>query len=206
MTDAPKPRRPRFALPEHDDRRAVEAIDALIGRHPKPEADDHSDERGRGRAGARSVFGGLDSRLAFLEAARREDDRVRRYRRPAAVAVLVVNSASSNGTGRKDVERGTWWLIEAATAMLRETDRVARVGPGRLHVLMPETRGRQAERVLERIRERWSERAGRSSAEQVLLRLAVAPVAQGGGVDAAFARAEATVGEGPATPNDEPPG
>jgi GGDEF domain-containing protein len=204
MTDPPKPRRPRrFALPEHDDHRAVEAIDALLGRHPKPEAEEHLEERGRGRAGARSVFGGLDSRLAFQEAARREDDRVRRYRRPAAVAVLVVDSTSANGTAHKDVERGTWWLIEAATALLRETDRVARVGPGRLRVLMPETRARQAERVLERIRDRWAERADRSGGETVLLRVAAAPVAHG--VEAAFARADEAVIDGPASPSERGP-
>ncbi|HEY3522987.1 MAG TPA: hypothetical protein VGK63_04745 [Candidatus Limnocylindrales bacterium] len=203
MTDAPKSKRPRrFALPEHDDHRAVETIDALLGRHPKPEADDHLEERGRGRAAARTVFGGLDSRLAFIEAAHREDDRIRRYRRPAAVAVLAVDSTSANGTAARDVDRGTWWLIEAATGMLRETDRVARVGPGRLYVLLPETRSRQAERVVERIRDQWSDRADRSGSGSLALRLAVAPVGAGGGIDDAFGRAERALGGPPAKVDD----
>jgi hypothetical protein len=105
---------------------------------------------------------------------------------------MSVASSSRNGTGARAVERGTWWLIEAATATLRETDRVARFGPGRLHVLLPETRGRQAERVVERIRERWAERAGIAGTSEVVLRTAVAPVPTTGGIDDAFRRAEAT--------------
>ncbi len=198
MTDPPKPKRPRrFALPEHDDQRAVDAIESLLGRHPRPDADAHLAERGRGRAAARTLFGGLDSRLAFIEAARREDDRIRRYRRPATVAVLSVRASSPNGTAARDVERGTWWLIEAATGMLRETDRVARVGPGRLYVLLPETRARHAERVVDRIRDEWSERARRAGAGSLALRLAVAPVSGGGGIDEAFGRAERALGESP---------
>ncbi|HEU4673984.1 MAG TPA: hypothetical protein VFS32_13915 [Candidatus Limnocylindrales bacterium] len=203
MTDAPKSKRPRrFALPEHDDQRAVDAIDALLGRRSRPEVDAHLEERGRGRAAARSVFGGLDSRLAFIEAARREDDRIRRYRRPAAVAVLSVDSSSANGTAARDVERGTWWLVDAATGMLRETDRVARVAPGRLYVLLPETRARHAERVIERIRDQFSERAERAGGGSIELRLAVAPVAATGGIDEAFGRAERAI-DGERSSGDE---
>ncbi len=237
MTDLPKPKRTRrFALPAHDDHRAVEAIDALLGAPPAVDEERHVDERGRGRAAANSAFGGLDSRLEFLDAIRREDERVRRYRRPAAVAVLAIvplhsngvgpsNGASptvgpnaavgtdqSNGTGvlgttnghepgmsRRDLERASWRLVEATTRAVRETDRVARVGPGTLEVLLPETRTRQAERVVARIRESWEERMGEEASGLRLL-TAVASPPPGEGVVAGLDRAEAAVERAGRTP------
>ncbi len=192
MTDGPKTKRTRFALPAHDDHRAVGTIDALI-RSPAPsDAEAHADDRGRGRAGAMSAFGGLDSRLSFLDAIRREDERVRRYRRPAAVAVLAIVSQSTNGRRAADLERGSWRLVEATTRIVRETDRVARVGPGRLELLLPETRTRQAERVVERIRARWEQRMS-GEAGDLRLVTAVAGVPPGEGVAAGLERAQSAV-------------
>lgn len=200
-SDTPKANRPRrFALPAHDDHRAVEAIDALLGAPSASNPDALVAERGRGRAGSKGAFGGLDSRLAFMEATRREEERVRRYRRPASVAVLAVESVSRNGTGARDVERGTWWLIDATTRVVRETDRVARVGPGRIHLLLPETRPRQAERVVDRIRERWNEQlAAQGDRATVLLSVGIAAVPARGGAAEAFDRAESLVGAGERT-------
>jgi PleD family two-component response regulator len=202
MTDGPKAKRQRrFALPEHDDQRAVDAIDALLGAPPAPDPDLHAAERGRGRAGARSAFGGLDSRVAFLEAMRREEERVRRYRRPASVAILSIVSTSANGTAERDVDRGTWSLIDATTTILRETDRVARVAPGRVHILLPETRARQAERVVDRIRHRWSERPhGPDEDDTLSLAVGVAPIQATGGAAEAFERAETAVTGGASQP------
>jgi len=192
MTNVPRSKRTRFALPAHDDHRAVEAIDALLGPRAEPDAAIHVEERGRGRAGATSTFGGLDPRLAFLDAVRREDERVRRYRRPAAVAVLAL-IASNGGTGRgQEVERASWQLVEATTGTVRETDRVSRVAAGRLHLLMPETRTRQAERVIERIRDEWEARMA-SAPGGVRLLCAVAAVPPGDGVTTALERADGVV-------------
>jgi hypothetical protein len=193
MTDVPKSKRTRrFALPDHDDQRAVDAIDALLGARVDLDSDLHVESRGRGRAGASSTFGGLDPRLAFLDAVRREDERVRRYRRPAAVAVLAVVPSNGTAPAERDLERGSWQLVEAATRIIRETDRVARVGPGRLELLMPETRTHQAERVVERIRDDWEERM---TGEPGTLRLvtAVAAVPPGEGVADGLERAESAV-------------
>jgi hypothetical protein len=192
MTDLAKTKRTRFALPAHDDHRAVGTIDALIRSPTAPDSEVHGDARGRGRAGAMSAFGGLDSRLSFLEAVRREDERVRRYRRPVAVAVLAIVSDSSNGQHASDLERGSWRLVDATTRIVRETDRVARVAPGRLQLLLPETRTRQAERVIERIRERWDERMSGERGELRLL-TAVASVPPGEGVAAGLERAESAI-------------
>ncbi|HET7026424.1 MAG TPA: hypothetical protein VFI28_01900 [Candidatus Limnocylindrales bacterium] len=192
MTNVPRSKRTRFALPAHDDHRAVEAIDALLGPRGEPDADVRVEERGRGRAGATSTFGGLDPRLAFLEAVRREDERVRRYRRPAAVAVLALIPSNGSTSPGQDVERASWQLVEATTGTVRETDRVARVAAGRLHLLMPETRTRQAERVVERIRDEWETRMAAASGSLRLL-CAVAAVPPGEGVAAALERAEDVV-------------
>jgi hypothetical protein len=159
MPNLPRARRPRrFALPAHDDHRAVDTIDALLGPRNRADADIHEAERGSGRPGADSTFGGLDPRLAFLDAVHREDDRVRRYRRPAAVAVLAIAGPNGTPVSPAHLDRGSWRLIDAATRVVRSTDRVARVGPDRLQLLMPETRLRSAERVVERIRAHWEER------------------------------------------------
>jgi hypothetical protein len=192
MTHVPKAKRTRFALPAHDDHRAVDTIDALIRAPAMPDEEVHADERGRGRAGALSAFGGLDSRMSFLDALRREDERVRRYRRPAAVAVLEIVSSPDEPARDPDLERSSWRLIDATTRIVRETDRVARVAPGRFHLLLPETKPRQAERVVERIRARWEERMSGETGDLRLI-TAVASVPPGEGVVAGLARAEATV-------------
>jgi len=192
MTDLPRTKRTRrFALPATDDHRAVETIDALIRAPAEPDPDLHL-ERGRGRAGASSPFGGLDSRLTFLDAVRREDDRVRRYRRPAAVAVLAIIAPSANGRAAAEIERGSRRLIDATTRIVRETDRVARVAPGRLQLLMPETRTRQAERVVDRIRSQWEERMA-AGPPGVRLVTAVAAIPPGDGVVAGLERVDSAV-------------
>jgi PleD family two-component response regulator len=192
MTHVTRAKRTRFALPAHDDHRAVDAIDALIRAPAVPDDEVHADERGRGRAGAMSTFGGLDSRMSFLDALRREDERVRRYRRPAAVAVLEIVSPADELGRDPDLERSSWRLIDATTRIVRETDRVARVAPGTVHILLPETKPRQAERVVERIRARWEERMSGETGDLRLL-TAVAAGPPGEGVLAGLARAEAAV-------------
>lgn len=89
----------------------------------------------------------LDTRTDWDDALHHEDARVARYGRPASV--LVVALGLSVGPL---AERAVPSIGNAIRAAARETDRVARVGPGRFHLLLPETEEAEANAVADRIR------------------------------------------------------
>jgi hypothetical protein len=89
----------------------------------------------------------LDTRPDWDAALHHEDARVARYGRPASVLVVGLDL----GTGAA-AERAVPGLGIAIRAAARETDRVARVGPARFHILLPETEEAEASAVAERIR------------------------------------------------------
>jgi hypothetical protein len=140
--------RPRFSLPvDHaQDAGVSERIEAFIDgrppvrrtkrRQPRPEAV---------RQPARPKK--LDTRTDWDEALHHEDARVARYGRPASVLVVAIDGAPGPIAERAAPAVGT-----AIRAAARETDRVARTGPGRFHVLLPETEEAEASAVAERIR------------------------------------------------------
>jgi hypothetical protein len=140
--------RPRFSLPaDHaEDAGVSERIEAFLDnrppvrrtrrRPPRPEA---------ARTPARPRK--LDTRTDWDAALQHEDARVARYGRPVSVLVVGLELA---GAAPEQVAPAIGVAIRAAA---RETDRVARVGPARFHVLLPETEEVEAAAVAERIRQ-----------------------------------------------------
>lgn len=88
----------------------------------------------------------LDTRTDWDDALHHEDARVARYGRPASVLVIAIDGAPGPLADRVAQAVGT-----AIRKAARETDRVARVGPGRFHVLLPETDEPEATAVAARI-------------------------------------------------------
>lgn len=77
---------------------------------------------------------------------RLEDARVARYGRPACLLIVDV---ALQPRGSEDRFAGR--VGAAIRAQARETDRVARVGPARFHLLLPETDEREAASLADRI-------------------------------------------------------
>jgi diguanylate cyclase (GGDEF)-like protein len=101
----------------------------------------------------RDPLTGLLNRRGFLEAAKLEVERSRRFGRPLTIAYLdcddfkVVNDAFGHGAGDR-------LLRSVATVMrgsLRAFDRPARVGGDEFVVLLPDTAAREARDTLERL-------------------------------------------------------
>jgi len=88
----------------------------------------------------------MDPRTDWERALRHEDARVARYGRPASVIVFDVQVAASSTDDRHIGRVGA-----VIRAQARETDRVARVGPTRFQLLLPETDEREAAALAERI-------------------------------------------------------
>ncbi len=89
----------------------------------------------------------LDTRTDWEAALYHEDARVARYGRPASVLVVAIDTDSPQAGERVAPALGL-----AIRSAARETDRVARIGPMRFHVLLPETDEAEAAAVAERIR------------------------------------------------------
>ncbi len=106
---------------------------------------------------------------------RHEDARVARYGRPASVVVLDVVARLNGGEDRHMARVGS-----AIRAQARETDRVARVGPTRFHVLLPETDEPEATALAERIRRACLEIVPGSAGAEAMVRAAAASPVGGG--------------------------
>lgn len=89
----------------------------------------------------------LDTRTDWDAALHHEDARVARYGRPASVLVVAIDGGHGQAA-----ERAAPAIGAAIRKAARETDRVARVGPSRFHVLLPETEEAEASAVGARIR------------------------------------------------------
>jgi hypothetical protein len=148
---APKgTRRPRFALPpdHHEERasdRTDEHIEAFLDGPTRARRTRRRHLRPEGVLRPRSVLP-LDTRTDWERAVRQEDARVARYGRPASVLVVEI-TLPANGAEDRLVAR----VGSAIRAQARETDRVARVGPMRFHVLLPETDEPEATALAERV-------------------------------------------------------
>lgn len=170
MPDETKPptphtsRRPRrFVVRDADDHRATEKIEEFL-----------SGPRTRQRTGTRRTSDpatretALDTRTDFAAAVRREAARTERYGRPATVLAVEFGYASPDGPtfphgalpgGRVHPAQADRQLDRLAGPIgytlrreARDTDRIARVGPNRFHVLLPETSDRDAKGYIERAR------------------------------------------------------
>jgi Diguanylate cyclase, GGDEF domain len=128
----------------------------------------------------------LDTRPDWDAALHHEDARVARYGRPASVLVVGLDVGSGIAA-----ERAVPALAVAIRAAARETDRVARVGPARFHILLPETEEAEAGAVAERIR---------SACGETPMHVASASPARGqtllDALALAVARVERAIGEG----------
>jgi diguanylate cyclase (GGDEF)-like protein len=130
----------RFTLPEHDDSRVHRVVEDMLS---ETNNGDHPD-RGRARALPGDPLSALVSRLDWTTALEREEQRRARYERPVSVAVVDVGPA-------RDPDRLIRLIARVLQRETRDADRVARVGPRRFHVLLPETRERGVRKYAERI-------------------------------------------------------
>jgi len=98
---------------------------------------------------------GLYNRGFFLEMAERELTRVRRYRKPMALAMLDLDhfKAVNDTYGHQVGDRVLKEFARLCHNTLRENDLVGRIGGEEFAILFPETMGMQAFDVCERLRE-----------------------------------------------------
>jgi len=127
----------------------------------------------------------LDTRADWLTAVRHEDARHARYGRP--VSVLRIELAG-DAMGPA-IDRAARTAADCVRANARETDRAARLSTGSLRLLLPETGGRAARVVAERIEQAYSVVAG-SRIEAVTLRVEVVTPTRTGSLEEALAAAD----------------
>jgi hypothetical protein len=139
---ASRPRRTRFVLPEHHhDERATEHIEAFLdgptaaSRHRPVDGDRK----------ARPLK--LDTRPDWSAALRLEAARHVRYGRPASVVILALARRPNAAA----VDRVARSLADVIQTEIRETDRAVRIGAADFRLLLPETGGRAARTVAERL-------------------------------------------------------
>jgi len=137
--DRPAPRRARrFVVRDADDHRTTEKIEEFL-TGPRKRA------RPRGLRPAElagtPVVGDLDTRTDFVAAVGREAVRSERYGHPATIVAVEFAIESTGGRPANDrqIDRLAGPIGFTLRREARETDRIARVGPNRFHVLMPET-------------------------------------------------------------------
>ena len=126
-----------------------------------------------------------------------EDSRVRRYRRPATIVMIELDGLDrlTSRLGDAAGDRLIPAVADTVRRLAREADHVARLGPGRFGVLLPETDEIQAIHYVERVRrtcDLWLESGA------VALRLAIgwaSPSGDDGLHDAARAATERMFGE-----------
>jgi hypothetical protein len=180
-------RRPRFVLPDdqlaHDDR-VSEHIEAFIEGPPRTRRSKPRQHRPDLRRPRRVIP--LDTRADWNVALRNEEARMIRYGRPAAVLIVDVEPASPRQLDRIAQVVGAIVRREA-----REPDRVARMSPGRFHVLLPETQEREAIALGERIQRACTDLAAMSAAGGANVRTAAAGPSAGQTLGDALRAAEA---------------
>jgi GGDEF domain-containing protein len=122
----------------------------------------------------------------------REDARMARYGRPASVLIIEIARPSDPDDGTASATADA--TAEATAAIrreARETDRVARFGASRFHVLLPETDERDAAVLAERIARACRATLPDGMDGERAIRVAVASPAGGGTLDEALRLAEA---------------
>lgn len=187
-TTPTKPTRPRrsrkFVLPDHhhdevEDDRTAEHIEAFLdGPVAPPRRIAASEERVR-----RPIE--LDTRPDWMTAFRHEAARHARYGRPASVLLIELRGQVAPGAN----DRVAQLVGEAIRAEARETDRAVRLGARSFRILMPETGGRAAKTLVERLGRAVEERAN-GHAPDVDLRMEVATASRTGTLEQALADGE----------------
>jgi GGDEF domain-containing protein len=180
-----RPRRPRkFVLPEHHhdtDQRTAGHIEAFI-EGPTPPS---RPPRVAGRERRPLV---LDTRQDWATAFRHEAARHARYGRPASVLLLGLSGSPPEPA----VERIARTIGDVIRSEARETDRAVRTGRLAFRLLLPETGGRAARSLAERL-ERAYLAVPDGRAEGVALSVDVATAPRNGRLEDALAEAEARI-------------
>ena len=166
----------RSALPAQDDERVPRVVEGSPSE-PSPRA--HPD-RGRKKRPSSDPLATLIPRLDWVATLEREEHRRARYDRPVGVAVVDLPN-------RRDQR-----LIRHVAGILRQesrdTDHITRVGPGRFHILLPETRERGVRNYVDRVYAAWSA-AEREIGTEVVLGIGGAGTRSGESIPAALERA-----------------
>ena len=132
----------------------------------------------------------LDTRTDWETALRLEDARLARYGRPASVLIVSLEVPDPDTADRYAPRVG-----DAIRSHARETDRVARVGPARFHVLLPETLEAEAVALGDRVRTACAGLIGGPSDGAALVRAVAASPARGGTLADALRRASLRLAE-----------
>jgi hypothetical protein len=133
--------------------------------------------------GGREASEGMESRIAWMEALRREDARQARYRRAASIVVLEARPLADTETAADWLGRIVGPLAHTIRRAARATDRVTRTSETRFLVLLPETTESDAAHFAERVMDDCS----------VWLRAMHAPVSVRASAAAATAMSEASL-------------
>jgi truncated hemoglobin YjbI len=179
----------RFSLPDLGDERVDEAITAFLSgpKHKRGRPDGPAIQ-----SAADNPFGSIQNRVAWMEALRRESARNLRYRRPAAVMVVAGVPSVTSPEASAWLKRVAGPIAHAVQRGIRETDLVTRTAEARFQVLLPETTGREAARVAERVEadcEIWLRAIG----APIVLRSAAAGATTDSTLESALARALETI-------------
>jgi GGDEF domain-containing protein len=182
---APRPRRSRkFVLPDHHhdervDERAAEHIEAFLdGPVAAPRRRPAAEKRVRHPLE-------LDTRPDWMVAFRQEGARHARYGRAASVLLIELHGAEPGGA----TDRIARSVADAIRAGARETDRATRIDAMSFRLLLPETGGRAARSVAERLHHAFAADLD-GQAEGVVLCIEVASATRNGSLEDALADAE----------------
>ncbi len=185
QTRPPRTRRTRkFVLPEHHhdevgDERAAETIEAFL------EGPDATPRRPFVTRVRRPLE--FDTRLDWKAAFKHEGARHARYGRAASVLLIELGGAA----GGEAVEQAAHRLTDVIRREARETDRAVRVGAPSFRVLLPETGGRAARRLADRLDHAFRTDDGAEDAGGVQLCIEVATAARTASLEDALDDAEA---------------
>ena len=138
----------RFSLPDLADERVEASISSFL--------DGPQHRRGRREpfvavGTTANPLAGLETRIAWVDALRRESARSARYRRPAAVMVIAAEPTNASAEAGSWLGRMAGPIAQTVHRGLRETDLVTRTGDARFQVLLPETTAPEAATAAERV-------------------------------------------------------
>jgi len=176
-------RTPRFVLPDdrHDERTAARIEAFLDGSSTRSGRRALAiDDRDRPRRPHE-----LDTRPDWNTALLHESSRHARYGRPASVLLIDLDAGSDGPT----LERAARGLADLIRVEVRETDRIARIGPASFRMLLTETNARAARHVAARLdRAFHDDRAERPA--RAKLRIEIAAPTRGESLEDALIAAE----------------
>lgn len=148
-----------LVVARRDRRRAAEPIEVANARRtvagpPAPNGSSNGPGAGRGSLTSDPLTG-LDSAATWNRWLLEEDARLHRYGRPATVVLVEIDGLDrlTDRLGPGAAERIVPPVATTMRRLARQADRVARLGPARFGVLLPETDEVRAINYIERIRD-----------------------------------------------------